>query len=101
MRKRNPQPVVKVNGRISYATQEPWLFTGTLKNNIIFGQVENPLRYEKVKEICKLNAEFELLPKNEYTFFENHKMVLSSELRAKIHLARYAFLNDRHNSYIF
>lgn len=29
---------VTVNGRVSYAAQEPWLFEGTIKNNILFSE---------------------------------------------------------------
>lgn len=28
---------IKVNGKIAYASQEPWIFTATVKQNILFG----------------------------------------------------------------
>lgn len=36
------------NLRISYASQDAWMFSGTVRNNILFGQEYEPKRYEQV-----------------------------------------------------
>jgi len=37
-----------VHGVVSYASQEPWLFSGSVKQNIIFGSPMDNHRYNKV-----------------------------------------------------
>lgn len=39
---------VCVNGTISYAAQEPWLFVGSVRQNILFGQPMDRERYKQV-----------------------------------------------------
>lgn len=39
---------ISVNGVVSYASQEPWLFNGSVQQNIIFDSPMNKERYEQV-----------------------------------------------------
>lgn len=45
---------IDVNGVVSYASQEPWLFSGTVRSNILFGQPMNKEWYNKVVRKCAL-----------------------------------------------
>ena len=46
---------VEVKCRVSYASQEPWVFSGTLRDNILLGKTFEPDRYQSVLEACALD----------------------------------------------
>jgi len=41
---------ISVDGVLSYASQEPWIFAGTIQQNILFG---SPMDKERFKEVNK------------------------------------------------
>ena len=43
-----------VNGRVSYASQTPWVFSGTVRENILFGAPLDMERYNAVVDACAL-----------------------------------------------
>ena len=45
---------VNIYGTISYASQEPWIFSGTIKENILFGEPLDEVWFHKVVECCSL-----------------------------------------------
>ncbi|XP_051862486.1 probable multidrug resistance-associated protein lethal(2)03659 isoform X2 [Drosophila albomicans] len=79
---------VKVNGRFSYASQEPWLFTGTVRENILFGLTLDKHRYRTVVKKCALERDFELLPQGDKTIVGERGASLSGGQKARISLAR-------------
>ena len=46
---------VIVDGKVSYASQEPWVFSGTLRENVLFGLPYKAEWYQKVIEACSLD----------------------------------------------
>ena len=45
---------MEVKGRVLYASQEAWVFSGTLRENILFGRPYKPDWYNTVMEACAL-----------------------------------------------
>lgn len=46
--------VVKVKGELTYTSQQPWIFPGTIRSNILFGKSLNPQKYDRVLRACAL-----------------------------------------------
>jgi len=40
--------IISVRGVVSYAPQEPWIFSGTVQQNILFGSQMDKERFQKV-----------------------------------------------------
>jgi len=79
---------VQVKGRISYASQEAWVFNGSLKYNITFGQEFDEAKYRKVIRVCALERDIELLPEGDMTLVGERGVSLSGGQRARVNLAR-------------
>lgn len=79
---------VKVEGVVSYASQEPWLFGGSVRQNILFGQKFDQIKYDEVVRVCQLQTDFQLFPYGDRTLVGERGGSLSGGQRARINLAR-------------
>lgn len=79
---------MKIRGRISYSSQEAWIFAGTVKENVLFGKAYDEKRYSKVLKVCSLDRDIKLFPYGDETIVGERGVSLSGGQRARINLAR-------------
>ncbi|XP_066477246.1 ATP-binding cassette sub-family C member 4 [Tiliqua scincoides] len=79
---------VDVRGRIAYVSQQPWVFSGTVRNNILFGKAYHKEKYERVLKVCALKKDMELLEDGDLTMIGDRGATLSGGQKARVNLAR-------------
>ncbi|XP_040091303.1 multidrug resistance-associated protein 4-like, partial [Oryx dammah] len=82
------QGKVNVHGRIAYVSQQPWLFPGTVKSNILFGKKYEKERYEEVIKACALEKDLKFLEEGDLTEIGDRGTPLSEGQKARVSLAR-------------
>ena len=79
---------VLLRGATAYAAQVPWVFNGTVRDNILFGAPYDATRYAAVVYACALEPDFELLPAGDASEIGERGINLSGGQRARVGLAR-------------
>jgi ATP-binding cassette subfamily C (CFTR/MRP) protein 4 len=79
---------IQVNGSISYASQDAWIFSATIRENILFGLPYDSERYNAVIEACALDKDIETLPYGDSTMVGERGVTLSGGQKARVNLAR-------------
>nr|XP_035935991.1 multidrug resistance-associated protein 4 isoform X3 [Halichoerus grypus] len=82
------QGLVSVHGRIAYVSQQPWVFSGTVRSNILFGKKYEKERYERVIKACALKKDLQLLEDGDLTVIGDRGATLSGGQKARVNLAR-------------
>ncbi|KAM9674298.1 ATP-binding cassette sub-family C member 4-like isoform 3-T3 [Dama dama] len=82
------QGKVSVHGRIAYVSQQPWVFSGTVRSNILFGRKYEKDRYEEVIKACALGEDLQLLEDGDHTEIGDRGTPLSEGQKARVSLAR-------------
>ncbi|KZT65750.1 multidrug resistance-associated ABC transporter [Daedalea quercina L-15889] len=79
---------VRLSGSVSYAPQNPWIMSATIRDNILFSHVYDADFYEMVLDACALRQDLELLPDGDLTEVGEKGITLSGGQRARVALAR-------------
>ncbi|XP_078344990.1 ATP-binding cassette sub-family C member 4-like [Oculina patagonica] len=77
-----------INGKIAYMPQNPWLFSGTVQENILFGNHLNEHKYHATIEACALIDDLKQLPFGDMTQVGESGAALSGGQKARVCLAR-------------
>jgi ATP-binding cassette subfamily C (CFTR/MRP) protein 4 len=80
--------VLNVSGRISHASQQPWFFASTVKQNVLFGAKYNEERYLQVLQVCALRHDIQSFPGGDGFIVADRRANLSKGQQSRINLAR-------------
>ena len=75
-------------GTLVYVPQTPWIFSGTIRENILFGQPYDEPKYNRVTEACALTEDIQRFPDYDQTVVGERGEVLSGGQKARVSLAR-------------
>ncbi|KAJ3653136.1 hypothetical protein Zmor_019047 [Zophobas morio] len=79
---------IAVGGKISYASQEAWIFSASIKQNILFGEEKDEKKYLRVIRACALERDFSLFANGDQTLVGERGVMLSGGQKSRINLAR-------------
>ncbi|BBG99203.1 multidrug resistance-associated protein 11 [Prunus dulcis] len=75
-------------GSIAYVPQVPWILSGTIRDNILFGKHYDPKRYSDTLEASALDLDISLMVGGDMAYIGEKGINLSGGQRARIALAR-------------
>ena len=78
----------RVSGSISYAPQEPWVFSGSVRQNILFGREMDGDRYARTVRACALEPDLAAWAHGDRTLVGEKGVALSGGQKARVSLAR-------------
>ncbi|KAJ4976686.1 hypothetical protein NE237_001792 [Protea cynaroides] len=79
---------LKLSGTKAYVAQSPWIQSGKIVENILFGKEMDTEKYEKVLEACSLRRDLEILPSGDQTLIGERGINLSGGQKQRIQIAR-------------
>ncbi|XP_042483140.1 ABC transporter C family member 3-like [Macadamia integrifolia] len=79
---------IKLKGKKAYAAQSPWIQSGKIVDNILFGKEMDKERYEMIIEACSLKKDLELFTFGDQTIIGERGINLSGGQKQRIQIAR-------------
>ncbi|KAF7840257.1 ABC transporter C family member 2-like [Senna tora] len=90
---------VVMRGTVAYVPQVSWIFNATVRDNILFGSLFDPVRYEKAIDVNELRHDLELLPGGDLTEIGERGVNISGGQKQRVSMARAFYSNS--DVYIF
>ncbi|KAB5521203.1 hypothetical protein DKX38_025522 [Salix brachista] len=79
---------LKLCGTKAYVAQSPWIQSGKIEENILFGKDMDRAKYERVLEACSLKKDLEILSFGDQTVIGERGINLSGGQKQRIQIAR-------------
>uniref|UniRef100_A0A6N2KDW0 ABC-type xenobiotic transporter n=1 Tax=Salix viminalis TaxID=40686 RepID=A0A6N2KDW0_SALVM len=79
---------VKISGAKAYVPQSPWILTGNIRENILFGNPYDSVRYYRTVKSCALLKDFELFSCGDLTDIGERGINMSGGQKQRIQIAR-------------
>ncbi|KAL1397171.1 hypothetical protein pipiens_009961 [Culex pipiens pipiens] len=80
--------MASVVGHSAYVSQEPWILHQSIRQNILFGQEWDQLRYKEAIEACELLPDLSSFPEGDATVVGEKGVTVSGGQKQRIVLAR-------------
>ena len=78
----------RIQGTVAYVSQTPWIFAGTIRDNIVFCKSFDQDRYDRVLKACQLITDLQSLAAGDLTMIGEKGVNLSGGQKARVSLAR-------------
>ena len=79
---------ISYHGKVAYVSQIPWVFSGTVRDNILFGLPYNEEKFKFVVHICGLTRDLTELANGDLTEIGQRGATLSGGQKVRVALAR-------------
>ncbi|XP_068699718.1 ATP-binding cassette sub-family C member 4-like isoform X2 [Montipora foliosa] len=83
-----PRGSISYNGKVAYVPQIPWAFSGSIRENILFGLAFNEERFQQVVHICELTKDLANFANGDLTEIGQRGVTLSGGQKVRVGLAR-------------
>jgi ABC-type multidrug transport system fused ATPase/permease subunit len=84
-----------VDGSVAFVSQHAWVMNATLKENILFFQPYNPVRYAQAIALAQLGHDLEALPAGDSTEIGERGINLSGGQKQRVAIARALYADAR------
>ncbi|XWS74705.1 hypothetical protein CRYUN_Cryun01aG0020700 [Craigia yunnanensis] len=79
---------IKISGTKAYVPQSPWILTGNIRENILFGNPYDNNKYDRTVKACALTKDFELFSCGDLTEIGERGINMSGGQKQRIQIAR-------------